>query len=64
MRRCSVKLYFSLIIVLFSFGMLDRSDRIEDAGYMKWDLTLTLLLAWILCFLCVIKGIKSSGKVR
>jgi len=31
---------------------------------MKWDLCLVLLLAWILCCLGVIKGVKSSGKVR
>ena len=42
--------------------MLDRSDRIEDTGYVKWDLTLSLLCAWVLCFVCVVKGIKSSGK--
>ena len=31
---------------------------------MNWDLALCLLLAWIVCYLCVCKGIKSSGKVR
>ncbi len=44
--------------------MLDRSSRIEDVGSVKWDLALTNLSAWVLCFLCIIKGIKSSGKVR
>jgi len=30
---------------------------------LRWDLTLTLVLAWTIVFLCLIKGIKSSGKV-
>ena len=41
----------------------ERSDRIEDSETMLWDITLVLLLSWILCYLCVVKGIKSSGKV-
>ena len=31
---------------------------------MNWDLALCLLLAWIICYLCVFKGVKSTGKVR
>lgn len=31
---------------------------------MNWDLALCLLLAWIICYLCVCKGVKSSGKVK
>ena len=43
--------------------MLQRNDRIEDAGELLWELTLVLLLAWILTYICVVRGIKSSGKV-
>ena len=32
-------------------------------GAPRWHLTLCLLLAWIIVFLCIIKGIKSAGKV-
>ena len=32
-------------------------------GEIKWDLSLCLLLSWIIVFLCLAKGIKSSGKV-
>lgn len=28
----------------------------EDVGAPKWDLTLTLLLSWIIIYLCVLKG--------
>lgn len=34
-----------------------------DIGVIKWDITLCLLLSWIVVFLCLFKGIKSSGKV-
>lgn len=46
----------------FNFGMLDRSERIEDAEYLKWDISLAYLLVWLLCFVCIAKGIKSVGK--
>lgn len=46
-----------------SYGMLDRSDNLEDTGTIKWDIVLTYLLAWILTYLCILKGIKSAGKV-
>uniref|UniRef100_A0A8C5E4F9 Transporter n=1 Tax=Gouania willdenowi TaxID=441366 RepID=A0A8C5E4F9_GOUWI len=30
---------------------------------VHWDLALCLLLAWVVCYFCIWKGIKSSGKV-
>nr|AKN21425.1 slc6a-5 [Schmidtea mediterranea] len=32
-------------------------------GPVQWHLCLCLLLAWIICGACLIKGVKSSGKV-
>ena len=32
-------------------------------GHVRWQLALSLLGAWILVCLCLIKGIKSQGKV-
>lgn len=31
-------------------------------GTVHWDLALCLLLAWIICYFCIWKGIKSTGK--
>lgn len=34
-----------------------------DLGGFKYDLPLALLLSWTVVFLCLMKGVKSSGKV-
>ncbi|KAK2163610.1 hypothetical protein LSH36_76g00075 [Paralvinella palmiformis] len=39
------------------------SSGIDDMGPVEWDLAICLLGAWTIAFLCMIKGIKSSGKV-
>ncbi|KAI1902894.1 hypothetical protein AGOR_G00021010 [Albula goreensis] len=47
----------------FNYKVLERTDGIEKAGSMRWELCLLLLLAWILNYLCIFKGVKSTGKV-
>ncbi|XP_078487245.1 sodium-dependent proline transporter [Ciona intestinalis] len=42
---------------------INKSDGIDDPGTVLWDLVLCLLLAWLIVFFCLIKGVKSSGKV-
>lgn len=37
--------------------------ELGNIGEIKWDITLCLLLSWIVVFVCLVKGIKSSGKV-
>ncbi|XP_071946467.1 sodium- and chloride-dependent glycine transporter 1-like [Antedon mediterranea] len=39
------------------------TDGIETAGGLKWDLVGCLFLSWVVIFLCLLKGVKSSGKV-
>ena len=56
--------YYNHIVYYFiSRGVLRRSESIEEGGEVLWDQALCLLLAWIVIFLCLIKGVKSSGKV-
>lgn len=43
---------------------LDISDDISEGGGLNWKMTVSLLAAWILVCLAMIKGIQSSGKVR
>ncbi|XP_050305400.1 sodium- and chloride-dependent transporter XTRP3 isoform X2 [Anthonomus grandis grandis] len=42
---------------------LDASPSIQEPGNPKWWIVLCLLLAWIVVFFIVMKGIQSSGKV-
>uniref|UniRef100_A0A8C6T6E2 Transporter n=1 Tax=Neogobius melanostomus TaxID=47308 RepID=A0A8C6T6E2_9GOBI len=43
--------------------VLGISDSIEHIGSLRWELVLCLLLAWIICYFCVWKGVRSTGKV-
>ncbi|XP_041356928.1 sodium- and chloride-dependent taurine transporter-like [Gigantopelta aegis] len=43
--------------------VLQLSSDVGEPGTIKWDLALCLLLAWIVVYFCIWKGIKSSGKV-
>ncbi|KAI6240184.1 Transporter [Aphelenchoides fujianensis] len=42
---------------------INTSDSIGEFGGFTMHMTLCLVLAWTLIYLCVMKGIKSSGKV-
>ncbi|KAM3955956.1 sodium-dependent neutral amino acid transporter B(0)AT3 [Aphomia sociella] len=42
---------------------LDASPSIDEPGVPRWWIVLYLLLAWIIVFFIVMKGIQSSGKV-
>ncbi|NWY47249.1 S6A11 protein, partial [Sylvia atricapilla] len=43
--------------------MLAISDGIEHIGNLRWELALCLLAAWTICYFCIWKGTKSTGKV-
>uniref|UniRef100_A0A667YFP2 Transporter n=1 Tax=Myripristis murdjan TaxID=586833 RepID=A0A667YFP2_9TELE len=43
--------------------ILGLSGGIEELGSIRWDLAGCLLLSWIICFFCIWKGVKSSGKI-
>ena len=62
--QCLPSLWNSLFLSWNSYRVLRLSGGLDEAGQVNWDLALCLLLAWIVCYLCVCKGIKSSGKVR
>uniref|UniRef100_A0A3Q3IUU4 Transporter n=2 Tax=Monopterus albus TaxID=43700 RepID=A0A3Q3IUU4_MONAL len=44
-------------------NVLGITGGIEEVGPIKWDLALCLLLVWVICFFCIWKGVKSTGKV-
>jgi SNF family Na+-dependent transporter len=44
--------------------VLDISSGIDDGqANWKWELCLCLLLSWFVIFICLIRGIRSCGKV-
>lgn len=49
---------------IFSENVLGiRGATWTNFGYPRWQLVLCLALGWLIAFLCLIKGIKSAGKV-
>ncbi|XP_029455802.1 sodium- and chloride-dependent GABA transporter 2-like [Rhinatrema bivittatum] len=53
----------SAVIEFWERRVLNISDGIEHIGSLQWKLALCLLLAWIICYFCIWKGVKSTGKV-
>lgn len=43
--------------------VLKISTALDEPGAVNWEVALCLFLAWIICYLCVFKGVKSTGKV-
>ncbi|XP_068449696.1 solute carrier family 6 member 22, tandem duplicate 1 isoform X2 [Clinocottus analis] len=43
--------------------VLNLTGNIHEIGSIRWELALCLLLSWIVCYFCVWKGVKSTGKV-
>jgi Sodium:neurotransmitter symporter family len=43
--------------------VLGMSDGIDNIGTPRWQLVVSLLVAWIFIFLALFKGVKTSGKV-
>uniref|UniRef100_A0A667XY90 Transporter n=1 Tax=Myripristis murdjan TaxID=586833 RepID=A0A667XY90_9TELE len=49
--------------LMFRRRVLGLSGGIAEIGSLRWDLAGCLLLTWIICYFCIWKGVKSSGKV-
>ncbi|KAG8226031.1 hypothetical protein J437_LFUL004152 [Ladona fulva] len=47
----------------FNNYVLGLSKGIEETGEIRFSMALCLLLAWAIVFLCLSKGVQSSGKV-
>lgn len=43
--------------------VLAISGGIEEIGSVRWDILLCLMVMWVICYFCIWKGVKSTGKV-
>ena len=43
--------------------VLGMTNDIHDQGNVRWELVGCLAIAWLICWLSICKGVKSSGKV-
>lgn len=62
---CSNTSYRAVADMYFNKEVIQKSAGIdpENVGKPLWKLSLLLLLSWIIVVCCLIKGVKSSGKV-
>ncbi|RWS21213.1 sodium- and chloride-dependent glycine transporter 2-like isoform X3, partial [Leptotrombidium deliense] len=49
--------------VFWEREVLELSSGIDQLGGIKWDLATCLAISWIVIVLCLIKGVKTSGKI-
>ena len=54
----------TLGIFICSKGVLGISTGLTDINLIRWDLAGCLLLAWIIVYCALWKGVKSIGKVE
>ncbi|XP_030584510.1 solute carrier family 6 member 11a [Archocentrus centrarchus] len=52
----------SSVVEFWQRRVLNISTGIETLGSIQWELSLCLLLAWVICYFCVWKGVRSTGK--
>ncbi|KAG8281912.1 sodium- and chloride-dependent GABA transporter 1 [Homalodisca vitripennis] len=43
--------------------VLQISEGVQHVGSIRWELAGTLLLVWVMCYFCIWKGVKWTGKV-
>ncbi|XP_048356299.1 sodium- and chloride-dependent betaine transporter-like isoform X1 [Sphaerodactylus townsendi] len=53
----------SPVIEFWEKRVLGLTDGLHHLGTVRWELALCLMLAWIICYFCIWKGVKSTGKV-
>ncbi|XP_036816662.1 sodium- and chloride-dependent GABA transporter 2-like isoform X1 [Oncorhynchus mykiss] len=52
----------SSVVEFWQRRVLRISDGIESLGGIRWELALCLLLSWAICYFCIWKGVRSTGK--
>ncbi|KAM7413494.1 hypothetical protein PAMA_020738 [Pampus argenteus] len=53
----------SAAIEFWEHRVLAISGGIEELGSIRWEVLLCLIALWVICYFCIWKGVKSTGKV-
>lgn len=61
------ELYWYKLIQFFLISERRRvlmiSNGLEEIGGLRWELVATLAAVWLMCYFCIWKGVKWTGKV-
>ena len=63
-RENSVLYFWLVLFYVYRKKILQISGGIEQPGGIVWQLALSLLFCWLLCYFCIWKGVKWTGKVQ
>ncbi|XP_048412924.1 sodium- and chloride-dependent glycine transporter 2 isoform X2 [Stegostoma tigrinum] len=47
----------------FDYNVLQKTNGLDDLGNMRWELFGLLILAWVIVYFCIFKGVTWTGKV-
>lgn len=53
----------SSVMEFWEREVLRLSSSLDELGPISWKLALCLAIVWLVCYFCVWKGVKSTGKV-
>lgn len=53
----------SSVVEFWEYNVLQKSNSLAEVGAVRWELALTLGLAWLACYFCIFKGIKWTGRI-